>query len=538
MNYNQQSRPTVGYKLPLAARFLAALVLGNVLFDFLFYFAVRNLEIYFPLVILAFAITAVVAYLFIARIIVPIRLLIDAAERFSVGKPFIKLEKGAAGDVGVLIDAFNLMAGKLNVAYAELQEKLRAQTRELDMRLSEIEGKNKILQDTQTALLNVLEDVDREKRISENLAADLQKFRLAVDSASDHIMITDPDAKIIYANHAAEAMTGYSFEEMEGKTPALWGGQMPDEFYKQMWDTIKNKKMPFIGELQNRRKDGVVYTAELRISPILDGSGNVRFYVGVERDITKTKEIDRAKTEFVSLASHQLRTPLSIINWYSEMLLGGDVGKITLKEKTYLDEIYRTNKRMIDLVNALLNVSKIDLGTFPIEPEAVDVAAISDSVIGELEPQMRERHIVVDKKYGSMPKIEADPKIIRIIIQNLLSNAVKYSKEGGRITESIQKESGNLSITVADNGIGIPSGQQDKIFAKLFRADNAREVDPDGNGLGLYLIKSLVEQLGGRIWFESAENKGTTFFVILPFKRAEANMQKSASESKLETSTK
>jgi PAS domain S-box-containing protein len=520
-----------------ATRFLIMLASGDLFLAVIFYLTVRNLGAYFLLIGLTFLVSAATAYYVVIRVTQPARKLFNAITKFTVGEPFVKLDQSQAGDIGGLINAFNLTAERLNTSYSELREKIKTQTRELDLKLSEIEGKNKILQDTQTALLNVLEDIEHEKRTSESLAADLQKFRLAVDNASDHIMITDSDAKILYANHAAELITGYSAEEMAGKTPALWGGHMPDEFYKEMWDTIKNKKMPFIGELQNRRKNGENYIAELRISPILDESGNIKFYVGIERDITKAKEIDRAKTEFVSLASHQLRTPLSIINWYSEMLLGGDVGKITIKEKQYLDEIYRTNKRMVDLVNSLLNVSKIDLGTFPVESESVDVAAVSDSVLGEFEIQMKARRIAVDKSYGDMPLIEADSKIIRIILQNLLSNAIKYSREGGRIAESIRKEDSNLSITVADSGIGIPVGQQDKIFDKLFRADNAREIDPDGNGLGLYLVKALVEQLGGRIWFKSIEGKGTTFFVTIPFKTTGANIQKPASTNELKSKT-
>jgi PAS domain S-box-containing protein len=515
-----------GRKPSFLVGFVVVLAAYSVTLAISLFFTIDDPGVFRGIIAILIVITALIIYVFISRILWPIRKLIDAMDEFSTGSPFIKIKESAFGEVGALVAVFNHMRDRFNQAYVELGEKIKIQTRELDLKISEIEGNNKILQETQTALLNVLEDIDKEKRNSQILAADLQKFRLAVDNASDHIIITDPDAKLLYANHAAEIITGYSVGEMTGKTPALWGGQMPSEFYKQMWNMIKNKKLPFIGELENRRKNGEIYIAELKISPILDDSGQIKFYVGIERDITKAKEIDRAKTEFVSLASHQLRTPLSIINWYSEMLLQGDAGKIASKQKSYVDEIHQTNRRMINLVNALLDVSKIDMGTFPIEISRVNLREISDSVLRDLMPQITLKKIIIEKDYeATLLDIEADQKIIRIIVQNLLSNAIKYSKNGGRVVIALKRQDQDASIRVSDNGIGIPSDQQAKIFTKLFRADNAREIDPDGNGLGLYLVKSLVKEIGGRIWFDSVEGKGTIFFVSLPFKSAIKKVQ-------------
>ena len=396
------------------------------------------------------------------------------------------------------------------------EDKVREKTVELDIKIVEAEGKNKILEDTKGALLNVLEDVEKEKEKSEALAADLRKFRLAVDNASDHIIITDANARILYANNAAEITTGYPVGEMLGNTPSLWGSLMPREFYKKMWEMIRDEKQPFIGEVNNRRKNGESYVAEIKISPILDDEGNIKFYVGLERDITKAKDVDRAKTEFVSLSSHQLRTPLSIINWYTEMLIDGGVGKLSVGQKDYIEEIHRTNHRMIDLVDAFLNVSRIDMGTLPANPQKINLGEISDDIIGELSPQIKLKKLSVEKDYSSSLYIEADLNLTRIILQNIISNAVKYNREGKKLSISFQKQGKEVLIKVSDSGIGIPASQQPKIFDKLFRADNARKADPDGNGLGLYLAKAAVERSGGRIWFESVEGKGTDFFVILP----------------------
>ena len=171
---------------------------------------------------------------------------------------------------------------------------------------------------------------------------------------------------------------------------------------------------------------------------------------------------------------------------------------------------------MIDLVNALLNVSRIDMGNFAIDPKPTDFVEISESVIGELAMQIKEKDIKFTTKYGNIPQIQADPKLARIIIQNLLSNAVKYTPTGGKVSIAISKEKENILIKISDTGYGIPVEAQSRIFTKLFRADNVRAKEVDGTGLGLYVVKSIVDQSGGKVWFESAENKGTVFYVTIP----------------------
>ncbi len=277
------------------------------------------------------------------------------------------------------------------------------------------------------------------------------------------------------------------------------------------------------------KKDGSKVAVADSAAPLKDKNGEVIGCVVVFRDVTKERSIDKAKTEFVSLASHQLRTPLSSINWYTEMLLAGDAGKINKEQKNYLEEVYKGNKRMVDLVNALLNVSRLELGTFAIEPEPTDVVKLAQSVADEQKPQILEKKIKLNQKYvDNLPLLNADPKLLRIVFQNLLSNAVKYTPEKGIINidlhlvkqgEPLDTRKANedsIAVTVSDTGYGIPKSQQDKIFSKLFRADNVREKDTEGTGLGLYIVKSIVDHSGGKIWFESTENEGTTFYITLP----------------------
>lgn len=240
------------------------------------------------------------------------------------------------------------------------------------------------------------------------------------------------------------------------------------------------------------------------------------------RNITEERSVDRAKTEFVSLAAHQLRTPLTSINWYTEMLLSGDAGDLSSSQKEFITEISGSSLRMTSLVDSLLNVSRIDLGTFKIEPAPTDFVKVAESLVFELTPTIVKKNLHLTKNFAqNIPLISADPTLVRLIMQNLLTNAIKYTAENGQIEFSLTPKDTMLEIKVKDNGYGIPASSQGKIFSKMYRADNVQTMDVDGNGLGLYVVKSVVEETGGNIRFESAENQGTTFFVNLPLKGME-----------------
>ncbi len=260
-----------------------------------------------------------------------------------------------------------------------------------------------------------------------------------------------------------------------------------------------------------------------------------RLRTGVVMDISKNKEIDQAKADFVSLASHHLRTPLSIIKWYIDFLLSGDAGDINPEQRRYLREVYRANERLIELVNALLDVSRVDMGTFAIEPRPVDLIKIADDVLRDFLPQIKEKNLVFEKKYDKLPLLNLDPRLIKIVFKNLISNSVKYTLPGGTIRITIKRSDPNVLIKVSDTGCGIPRDQHPKVFKKLFRADNVKNIEPTGTGLGLYITKAIIEKSGGKIWFESPslelllekndlrspideKRRGTTFFITIPLK--------------------
>lgn len=356
-------------------------------------------------------------------------------------------------------------------------------------------------------------------------ADDLKKFQMAVDKASDHIVITNSEGTILYANQAVEKITGFSTGEVIGKkagSKELWGGLMDRDVYRDMWRTIRDQKKTFIGEIVNKRKDGEKYDAEVHISPILDEHGKIMFYVGIEIDVTKAKEIERAKSEFVSLASHQLRTPLTSMSLSLDLLLKGSAGELNEEQKEYLNDIYADIHHTADLVGALLNLSRIEMGTFSVEPETIHVPEMIETIIGELLPQIRDKNIELDTLYDvGLSTVLTDKSILKVVVQNLMSNSVKYTESGGKIKVEAKVEDSELCISVMDTGLGIPKRDQVKLFTKFFRARNVVERQTNGTGLGLNLSKSLLEAAGGKIWFESEENKGTTFFIKIPLEKEE-----------------
>jgi signal transduction histidine kinase len=238
----------------------------------------------------------------------------------------------------------------------------------------------------------------------------------------------------------------------------------------------------------------------------------------IVHDVTREKMVEKLKTEFVSLSAHQLRTPLSAIKWTLKMFLEGDIGEITEEQKGYLEKTYQSNERMIDLINDLLNVTRIEEGRYLYKPELTDPTAIVQDVVDALREQIKNRKIKFrfDRPKKALPLIKADEEKIKLVVHNLLDNALAYTPSSKEISVFLHEEKDDIEFGVKDSGIGIPKDQQGRIFTKFFRGTNAMKVDTGGTGLGLYISKNIVEAHGGSIWFESKEGEGTTFFFKVP----------------------
>jgi signal transduction histidine kinase len=237
---------------------------------------------------------------------------------------------------------------------------------------------------------------------------------------------------------------------------------------------------------------------------------------------SQLKELDQAKDEFISMASHQLRTPLTTVKGYVSMLNDGDFGKLSNDQKKSIELALDGSNRMARLIDDLLNVSRMEAGKFYIDPIKVNLSQLINQEIEQLASLAKNNNVSLTGKISvDVPMMILDENKTRQAIMNLIDNAIHYSeppKGGGKVQVLLSVKDEEIYFSVVDNGIGVPKDQQSKLFTKMFRAKNAKEVRPDGTGLGLYLVKRVVEDQGGKIVFESKPGKGSVFGFKIPIK--------------------
>lgn len=235
------------------------------------------------------------------------------------------------------------------------------------------------------------------------------------------------------------------------------------------------------------------------------------------KDNEKLKEIIELKSDLISISAHELRTSLSALKWMFAMFLDRDLGEITSEQESFLKKAYESNERMIKLVSETLTASKLEDATITYKFERSDIIKLLEDVIFEFTGESHKQgiDIIFLKPSEIIPEINIDPSKIRVVLQNLIENAIKYSNKGDKIFISIHPKSDQIEFSVRDTGIGIKKEDEDKIFSKFFRAENAKEKAVIGSGLGLMVTKKIVEHHGGKIWFENNENGGVTFYFTL-----------------------
>lgn len=366
---------------------------------------------------------------------------------------------------------------------------------------------------------------DRLQESYNKLVLEKKRHETLLQSMTDGIIALDHDGTVLLTNKAALNMLNLPDQD------STIGKSIFDIFPLHSTSThrkIAKKQRPEYRTLSTGEASSEVFEFRptknsddkeflgVSVSPVVLHK-TITGLVLVIRDVTKEREIDRMKTEFISLASHQLRTPLSAIRWFGEMLLNGDGGELNEEQKEFAVNMMDSTHRMIDLVNSLLNISRIESGRIIIDPRPTDIKELVEGIVTDLKAKIaeREQNIAVSV-HSNLPKINLDPSLIGQVYMNLLTNAIKYTPRGGDIAVIVSKKDDFIVTQVSDSGFGIPKKQHGQVFQKFFRAENVISVETDGNGLGLYLIKAIVESSGGEIWFESEENKGTTFWFSLP----------------------
>lgn len=408
-----------------------------------------------------------------------------------------------------------------NIYAAKTAQRLREKDQQIKDLTEKLKGKFESGKDDQNqevsemkktteALLNILEDTEEARHKAEK---ERERTLTTINNFVDALIVVDNDGFVQMVNTRAQEVFNLD-RDIQGKS-LVELAEHP-QLKKVMAQILENQKLKTVKREGFELKEGVFF--EVSTVP-LPGAEEMAGYLIVLHDVSREKLVQRMKTEFVSIAAHQLRTPLSAVKWSLKMLLDGDEGELTEKQKELMEKTYLSNQRMINLVNDLLNVSRIEEGRFLYELEDVSLKEIIRSIIDSVEPAAARKklEIIFQGEQKTFPNIKADREKITLAIQNIIDNAIKYSPEKEKIIISLEEDDGFLLVSIKDNGIGIPKSQQARVFQRFFRAGNAVGQETEGTGLGLFISRNIIEAHKGRIWFESQEGKGTTFYFTIPY---------------------
>lgn len=351
------------------------------------------------------------------------------------------------------------------------------------------------------------------QRAQQTIATE-SRLAAIVASSDDGIVSKDLDGIIMSWNKGAEKIFGYSAEEIIGKSIRTI---IPPEL-QQEEDTIlsrirQGKKIDHF-QTTRVRKDGRRVDVSITVSPIRDHSGKVVGASKIARDITEEKRMQRQKDDFLSMASHELKTPITSMKIFIDLLGNELMNMQHEKSSYYLKRIHDQSNRLSELTNDLLDVSRIQTGKLSLNIEVFMLAELVEDTVEGLQGSTRKHVLRLKKKKGLT--VAADRYRIYQVLVNLITNAVKYSPKGGDIIITVTKKGDKAVVSVQDFGIGIKKEQQEKIFDKLYQVTDPEEKTYPGLGLGLYISKDIIERHNGRIWVESTKGKGSTFSFAIP----------------------
>ncbi len=407
-----------------------------------------------------------------------------------------------------------VVRNKISDLQAEVSRK-----QEIEQRLI---ARNKELDQSQKAMLNVLEDLQEAKGEVEQ---EESKYEALLGSIGDGVLATDAGGVIIYTNSAAEKMIGWSADELMGKKEVEII-KAENEAQKEVSterrlisQAINGKSVSFSDDYYYVRKNKTRFPVAVNANPVFIGKKVVGAIL-VFRDVTKEIELDRARSEFISIASHQLRTPVSALNWITESLRASLKG-LDDKQKEYFDDFSISVNRLVRVVEDLLNVSRIEMKTLKLDAKEVVVTDFMQDFLKAIKPfaELKKHKVVFKDLSNARLSLFIDPKVLNDIVQNLASNAIDYSPSGSSVTIVLEKEGDFAKISVSNNGPTITDDERAHLFQKFYRSEAGKKMKQDGTGLGLYIVKSLVENSGGKIDFSSENGKETVFWFTLPLKK-------------------
>jgi len=373
-------------------------------------------------------------------------------------------------------------------------------------------------------LFDTISKEEIEKRLQES--NDLKK---ALD-VSSIIAITDKIGTVVYVNKLFEEVSEYGQVELVGQHLSLIKSEFhPAEFFTYLWKVISNGFV-WKGDIKNKKKNGNFYWLKTTIVPLLGKDDQPEQYFVISTDITKQKELeiklsealaeirktDELKNEFASMITHELKTPLTPIRGYCEILKDETFGELNKDQKDFVNTIEQNATRLERLIGDVLDVQKLDMGKMTYNKKNLDVNEFLKNVEKDISPLLKEKEIQFSLPGDVKINIVTDKFRLHEIFENLIRNSIDFVSLRGKISVDVQNNKNMLVFSVHDNGVGIPKEKQSNIFKKFFQGDTSQTRKHGGTGLGLVVCKGLIEGLGGKIWFDSQEGSGTTFYFSIP----------------------
>ncbi|MGC9398352.1 MAG: ATP-binding protein [Anaerolineae bacterium] len=359
-------------------------------------------------------------------------------------------------------------------------------------------------------------------RLYETAVTERRRLDALLESSADGIMVLAPDLTVTRVNQALVTLTGWRAEEAVGypyTAVIQWARceaeQSLEEAVEAGWPYGEKRPLYVKGDLA--RRNGSIVSVDIMYAPLVGRGDRLLNIIGIVRDITRFREADALKATFISAISHELKTPVAIIRGYAETLQRARVREDTQLVEELLGGIIEETGRLAKLVDDLLDASRLEAGGLSFtEVEAVDLREIVQRVVERYAAQTTSHELKLEFPDDEVFTLDGDPDRLEQVVDNLVSNAIKYSPQGGRIWVKGHATSAKITLAVQDEGVGIPLDEQERIFERFYRVEGPETRGVSGTGLGLYLVRSIVEAHGGKIWVESRLGEGATFYVTLP----------------------
>ncbi len=349
-----------------------------------------------------------------------------------------------------------------------------------------------------------------------------KKDEALLSSIGEGVLAVDVNQNIILLNSAGEQITGFLQEELSDKTVLETIGlldkkkQVVSPEQSPITKVLADGKQSVLDEVYLKKRDGTFFPARFSVAPTRDADDKIIGAIVVFSDITHDLEVEQMKQELISIATHELRTPITGIKGYLDMILAGDTGEVNAETKETLQEMSGINQKLADLVDDLLNVGRIEQGRIEVKPVPMDLSQLSADIVKEMSIQAKQKNLeLIYQKPENLPQVKADPDRTRQVLINLIGNAVKYTEKGS-VTVSLEPKEKEIVCQVKDTGLGMSKEGQAKLFTKFYRVKTDKTRAITGTGLGLWITKQIVEMMNGKIWMESEEGKGSTFSFSLP----------------------